>query len=66
LMEYYTECSKGVEGIEKYSRLFWNNTEWRKSTFLRLNVSETSAVLEIYRDKGFDGDYALRHTQKLY
>jgi hypothetical protein len=66
LIEYYTECSKGTDGIEKYSKLFWNNTEWRKSTFLRLNVSETSGVLEIFRDKGFDGDYVLRHTQKLY
>jgi len=66
LSEYYDECSKGAAGIEKYAKLFWDNTEWRKSTFLRLNVSEKSAVLEIYRDKGFGGDYALRHTQKLY
>lgn len=66
LTEYYGECSKGAEGLDKYSKLFWKNTEWRKSTFLRLNVSESSAVLEIYRDKGFEGDYALRHTQKLY
>jgi len=66
LSEYYDECSKGAAGLEKYSKLFWDNTEWRKSTFLRMNVSENSAVLEIYRDKGFGGDYALRHTQKLY
>ena len=66
LSEYYDECNKGSAGIEKYSKLFWDNTEWRKSTFLRMNVSENSAVLEIYRDKGFGGDYALRHTQKLY
>lgn len=66
LSEYYDECRKGAAGIEKYSKLFWDNTEWRKSTFLRVNVSEKSAVLEIYRDKDFYGDYALRHTQKLY
>jgi hypothetical protein len=66
LSEYYDECSKGAAGLEKYSKLFWDNTEWRKSTFLRMNVSQNSAVLEIYRDKGFGGDYALRHTQKLY
>ncbi|MCX6134596.1 MAG: metallophosphoesterase [Ignavibacteriales bacterium] len=66
LSEYYDECSKGTAGIEKYSKLFWTNTEWRKSTFLRLNVTKNSAVLEMYRDKGFGGDYALRLTQKLY
>jgi predicted phosphodiesterase len=66
LTEFYNDCKKGVDGFEKYAKLFWENTEWRKSTFLKVNVNDDSGVLEIYRDKEFNGNYVLRHSQVLY
>ena len=66
LNKFYNECSKGNYELEKYTQLFWKNTEWRPSTFLKIKIKGKSAILEIYRDKDYTGNYVLRHTQILY
>jgi len=66
LTEFYIECTKGRSELEKYSDLFWKNTEWRPSTFLKIKINEKEGFLEIYRDKDYTGNYVLRHTQILY
>jgi hypothetical protein len=66
LIEFYMNCSKGNSELERYTKLFWKNTEWRPSTFLKIKIIKDSAVLEIYRDKDYTGNYVLRHTQILY
>ena len=66
LSEFYSACSKSSSEMDRYSKLFWKNTEWRPSTFLKIKIIGTSAILEIYREKDFTGNYVLRHTQILY
>jgi len=62
LYEFYAACKDNDEALQKYMKLFWDNTEWRKSTFLRITVSGDYPVLEIYRDTDFMGNYELRKT----
>lgn len=62
LYEFYAACKDSDEALQKYRKLFWDNTEWRKSTFLRVSVGDEYPVLEIYRDTDFMGNYELSHT----
>jgi hypothetical protein len=62
LTEFYNDSKKGADGVEKYSKLFWENTEWRKSTFLKVKVSKDSAVLEIYREQASE---ACNHSMNV-
>jgi predicted phosphodiesterase len=66
LSQLYTDCKNSPEGISKYSKLFWANTEWRKSTFLKVSVGPQSGSVEIYRDKDYMGNYVLRDRVVLY
>ena len=66
LCRFYQDCISDSRGIDEYTSRFWKNVDWRKSTFLKISIHGDSAVLEIYRDKGFMGQYELRHTQVLY
>jgi len=65
LNEFYQNCQKGTSQVEKYSTRFWEHTEWRRSSFLKITVNKASVKVEIYRDKDFEGNYELRHTQLL-
>lgn len=62
LYEFYDDCKDNDEELAKYMKLFWDNTEWRKSTFLRITVGSDYPVLEIYRDTDYMGNYELSHT----
>jgi hypothetical protein len=66
LGQLYAESHSSPDGINKYSKLFWANTEWRKSTFLKVSMGPQSGTVEIYRDKDFLGNYALRDRVTLY
>jgi predicted phosphodiesterase len=66
LGQFYADGQKGPDGIDKYAKLFWNNTEWRKSTFLKVTVGPQSGSVEIFRDKNYLGDYILRDRIVLY
>ena len=66
LGQLYADCQKGSDEINKYMKLFWANTEWRKSTFLKVSVGPQSGSVEIYRDKDYLGDYGLRDRIVLY
>jgi hypothetical protein len=66
LSQLYADCQKGPDEIGKYMKLFWTNTEWRKSTFLKVSVGPQSGSVEIYRDKDYLGDYVLRDRILLY
>ncbi|OGU25552.1 MAG: hypothetical protein A2X66_07620 [Ignavibacteria bacterium GWA2_54_16] len=66
LTEFYGECQKDAKGIARYTNLFWQNTEWRKSTFLKVNVDKKVGIVEFYRDKDFSGNYILRDQIELY
>ena len=66
LAQLYSDSHNSPDGISKYSKLFWTNTEWRKSTFLKVSVGPQSGTVEIYRDKDFMGNYGLRDRVILY
>lgn len=66
LCRFYEDCRSDSVHLEEYTERFWNNVDWRKSSFLKIHVRGDSAVLEIYRDTGFLGNYVLRHTQVLF
>ena len=66
LGQLFAESRTTPGGIDKYSKLFWANTEWRKSTFLKVNIGPQSGTVEIYRDKDFWGNYVLRDKVVLY
>ncbi len=66
LSQLYTDGQKTPDGINKYSNLFWANTEWRKSTFLKVSVGPQSGSVEIHRDKDYMGNYGLRDRVVLY
>ncbi|MCX6168145.1 MAG: metallophosphoesterase [Ignavibacteriales bacterium] len=64
--EFFDNCLRDKSELQRYSQLFWKNTIWRPSTFLKIKIHGNSAILEIYRDKDFFGNYELKHTQVLY
>lgn len=66
LNQFFSDCQKGPDEVGRYMKLFWANTEWRKSTFLKVTVSAQSGSVEIYRDKDYTGEYALRDRVVLY
>ena len=66
LRRFFEDCRSDSLKITEYSERFWKNVDWRKSTFMKIQIRGDSAVLEIYRDTGFLGNYVLRHTQVLY
>jgi len=65
LNEFYQNCQKGASEVERYTTRFWEHTEWRRSSFLKITVNKASSKLEIFRDADFEGNYELRHTQLL-
>ena len=66
LNQFYADCQKGPDEVGRYMKLFWANTEWRKSTFLKVTIGLQSGAVEIYRDKDYTGDYGLRDKVVLY
>jgi len=66
LTAFYVDCRKDAQDIARYTNLFWQNTEWRKSTFLKVSVDEKVGTVEFYRDKDFSGTYILRDRIELY
>jgi hypothetical protein len=66
LAQLYSDSRTSPGGMKKYTDLFWSNTEWRKSTFLKVTVGPRSGKVEIYRDKDYMGNYGLRDTVILY
>jgi len=66
LTQFYRDCVSDSMQISHYENLLWNQSGWRKSTFLKINIQNDSAVLEIYRDTDYQGHYELRYTQVLY
>ena len=66
LQQMFAEVRKDPSAIQKYTKLFWENTEWRRSTFLKVTVSATSGIVEFYRDKDYTGNYVLRDRVSLY
>ena len=64
-VKFFEDCSRDKSELKRYSELFWKNTIWRPSTFLKIKIHGESALLEIYRDKDYTGNYVLRHTQLL-
>ena len=62
---FYNGCKEEKSKIETYSRIFWENCGWSKSSFLKITVGEEYSLLEIYRDENFQGNYSLRYTQLL-
>ncbi len=63
--EFYTNCLKDESEIERYTKLFLEKTEWRKSTFLRITMNPEAPLLEIYRDKDYTGNYELKYSLSL-
>jgi hypothetical protein len=66
LGQFYAESRQSPEGLRKYSKLFWTNTEWRKSTFLKVNLRPELGSVEVYRDKDYMGNYVIRDRVTLY
>jgi predicted phosphodiesterase len=65
LNEFYAACKDNDEEMKKYQQLFWDNTEWRKSTFLKIKIENNYPVVEYYRDKDYYGNYELTQTITL-
>jgi hypothetical protein len=63
--KFYREFKKG--GAERDARIetFWENSEYRKSTFFKLYVGRDQIKVEIYRDDARGGEYSLRETLYL-
>lgn len=66
LAEFYADCQNNANNVARYASLFWQNTEWRKSTFLKVTLDKNVGTVEIYRDKDFLGHYVLRDRVELY
>jgi 3',5'-cyclic AMP phosphodiesterase CpdA len=66
LTQLYSDCTRNADELARYTKMFWANTEWRKSTFLKVSVGPQTGSVEIYRDKDFTGDYGLRDRIVLY
>ena len=62
LYEFYATCRDNNEELRKYQQQFWDNTEWRKSTFLKIKIRDDYPVVEFYRDKDYYGNYELTRT----
>lgn len=60
LTRFFTDCEKGDSELERYTSLFWRNTEMRKSTFLKVGIDNNAMAVEFYRDKDYGGNYELR------
>lgn len=65
LYKFYSACKNDESEIYNYMKLFWDNTEWGKSTFLRIKSTGSSPILEIYRDKDYYSNYELVKTLVL-
>ena len=66
LIEFYADCQNNANDIARYTSLFWQNTEWRKSTFLKVTLDDKGGSVEIYRDKDYTGNYVLRDRVELF
>lgn len=62
LFKFYDDCKKDTSKLKEYSKLFWENTEWRQSSFLKITVGDENVKVDIYRDDGIGGNYSLRHS----
>lgn len=60
LTQFFSDCRKGAKEVGRYTKLFWQNTEWRKSTFLKVTVDGKAISVSFYRDEDYGGNYVLR------
>lgn len=60
--KFYAECEGNEEALKEYTELFWANTEWGKSTFLKIKFENNYPVVEYYRDRDYYGNYELTNS----
>lgn len=60
--KFYDEFSQGGESKQNIIDTFWENCEYRKSTFLKIYVTNEKVKAEIYRDDAHGGKYTWRQT----
>jgi Calcineurin-like phosphoesterase len=65
LLKFYQEYSKGNNQADKLTSIFWDNSNWQRSSFFRITVSEDDISVKIYRDDARGGEYTLRHSFSL-
>lgn len=65
LLRFYQDYSKDKSHAEKFTKVFWENIEWQRSSFFKITVGEDDIKVEIYRDDGRGGKYTLRESLYL-
>ena len=62
LFRFYQNFKNRGEAKQKMIDTFWENCEYRNSTFVKFYVIKNKVKAEIYRDDRKGGDYSLRHS----
>ena len=62
LYTFYFDYKKGGTLREKHVRTFWENSMYRKSSFVKFYVKDDGVKVEFYRDDAHGGAYSLRQT----
>lgn len=60
--EFYHNYKQGGALKEQLDKTFWENSEYRKSSFLKFYVGKSNVKVEIYRDDARGGEYELHRT----
>ncbi len=60
--EFYHNYKQSGELKEQLDKTFWENSEYRKSSFLKFYVGTSKVKVEIYRDDARGGEYKLNRT----
>lgn len=61
-IQFYKDFKEHGNLRDKLVQTFWENCEYRKSSFMKLYVGKERVKAEIYRDDAHGGKYSLRHA----
>jgi hypothetical protein len=62
LLKFYADYQNGSEAKNQLIKTFWENSKYRRSTFIEFYVADEKVKVEIYRDDARGGEFSLRHT----
>lgn len=60
LARFYVDYRQGGDAKDRHVRTFWENAGYAKSSFLKVYAGKNGVKVEIHRDDGRGGPYALR------
>ena len=65
LAQFYLDYQENPELKENYVQTFWKNTDYGKSSFLKIYAGKDKVKVEVYRNDGHGGPYSLTYSEIL-